>query len=385
LAHSLSLPLSLSTAIVTIAVGPKARFFSRTLIQSICGSNYAGVEGKEGVSDVPVLYIVTDNPEALLASLPSATDACVASGAIAPVRVSRLPNGTSTLETAKGSVALPEIPLETVVRESRYGILSWARHSDYKRKRLEIKWLKTQLFTLSLLPDSVQFLLFMDSDMLIGRPLRPFLDHVLAPWGAAPSLAAAPAFACFTDIGHTGSIYHTGVLVFHRTTSTDVLALWGRTISRGIFGSDQRAIEYTVNRLGIQDRVVFASVDPADGYFAFLDGALIESRKAVTFTHTTTYRLTNGPLFGMTNETIRAYFGSVLDTDWHPWTGDNSMTTEDQVHQASEAVRLKVEYIERLRDVPFPRPTVIAAQEEELAVLQARLDELLALQEDEEA
>lgn len=35
---------------------------------------------------------------------------------------------------------LPLLPLSTIFKENRYGHVQWARLSDYKRKRLEIKW-----------------------------------------------------------------------------------------------------------------------------------------------------------------------------------------------------------------------------------------------------
>ena len=46
--------------------------------------------------------------------------------------------------------------------------------NSHNRERLQIKWIKTQFFRL--LPSSIRFAMFLDSDMIVERPLRYLLN-----------------------------------------------------------------------------------------------------------------------------------------------------------------------------------------------------------------
>lgn len=90
--------------------------------------------------------------------------------------------------------------------------------------------------------------------------------------------------------------------------------MWGATISKGIFGSDQRAIEYAVNQvahrwpwarvaaaslnrgaqLNQSSRVAFMDINEDTRFFTFINGTVCQRMLPYTFVHTTFYRLLNG-------------------------------------------------------------------------------------------
>jgi len=263
-----------------------------------------------------------------------------------------------------GGFPLPMLPLSTIFKENRYGHVQWQRLSDSKRKRLEIKWLKTKLF--EFIPDH-QYVIFMDSDMLIGQSMESFIRTCKR---LKKQKGGDAIVTLFVDIGNTGSPYHTGVIWFNRMTSIPLLSVWGVTISKGIFTSDQRAIEYSINELDVADRVAFIPIDDKTKLFCFINGTVVDQKLPYTFIHTTSYRLFNGEKFHFTNETLAEYFGETINTPWRPWTGAASMSQEDNEKQLLDQIQLKEAFVKRLKESPFPRQTVIDRH-------QAELDDLL--------
>lgn len=133
---------------------------------------------------------------------------------------------------------------------------------------MQIKWLKSKVF--ELVPPEYEFLIFMDSDIFIGQSLVPFVDISSKAFVGNDSI-----IALFRDIGHTGSPYHTGVVVLSRTTSPPLVAQWGANIMLGTFGSDQRAIEAAIDTLDGRDQVAMLPVEREHGFFSFVDGTYI--------------------------------------------------------------------------------------------------------------
>lgn len=337
-------------ALASIAVGPKARYSASFLLQSfIRNSEFNGV-----------FYLITDSPsyfDYLQADLDEHPGTRVVYLRITDSRI--------------GDVPLPLLPLSSIFKINRYGQTAWQRFSDFKRKRLEIKWLKTRLF--SFIPRH-DYVIFMDSDMLIGQPLQPFVDHCLAK---RSSPAGDTVLTLFTDIGNTASLYHTGVIWLSREHSGELLKAWGTTISQGFLPSDQRAIEHSVNLLDLANRVAFITIDDETRFFAFINGTCVDRNKPYTFMHTTSYRLANGEKFGFTNVTLTNHFVSAYHTQWKPWSGTNSTSFEDQVMSLKAKMQLQREEVDRLENVPFKRPTMIALRKQVLVEMEAELAALI--------
>lgn len=111
---------------------------------------------------------------------------------------------------------LPYLPLSTIFKENRYGHVQWQRLADNKRKRLEIKWLKNVLFCkitknvfqnirINRLKTKLfefitthRYVIFMDSDILIGQKLAPFVAHCRSIQQMPDGQAVV---TLFTDIG----------------------------------------------------------------------------------------------------------------------------------------------------------------------------------------
>ena len=211
-------------------------------------------------------------------------------------------------------VALPVMPKDAVVRENTYGQIVWIQFSELKRHRLRIKWLKSKLF--EVVPREYEYVVFMDSDIFIGQALQPVLDRAIA------GVSRDSIVSLFRDVGHTGSPYHTGIVVFSRKNSQALVKKWGENIMLGTFGSDQRAIEDAVIQLDGASKVHFLPAERADGYFAFIDGKLFASPTLTpTFIHATSYRITHGKLYGFTNRTAKYYFEKRIQTPYEPWIG----------------------------------------------------------------
>jgi hypothetical protein len=338
-------------ALASIAVGPKARFSAKTLLQSfVRKSRFKGA-----------FYVVTDSPsyfDDLQKDLDEHPETRVVY-----VRIN---------DRMIGDMPLPLLPLSAIFKINRYGQTQWQRFSDFKRKRLEIKWLKTRLF--EFIPRH-PYVIFMDADMLIGQDLSPFVEHCIRKQRTPAGRSAIVTL--FTDIGNTASLYHTGVIWLSRQHSQPLLDKWGSTIRQGIFPSDQRAIEHSVNYLDVADRVSFIDIDDATRFFAFINGTCVERGVPYTFMHTTSYRLASGEKFGFTNATLAAHFKQAYDTDWQPWVGSSSMSFADQVQQLKQKIQLQKEEVARQEAVPFKRPTVIQLRKDVLAQMEAELAQLL--------
>jgi hypothetical protein len=338
-------------ALASIAVGPKARFSAKTLLQSfVRKSRFKGA-----------FYVVTDSPS-FFDDLQKDLDEHPETRVVY-VRIN---------DRMIGDMPLPLLPLAAIFKINRYGQTQWQRFSDFKRKRLEIKWLKTRLF--EFIPRH-PYVIFMDADMLIGQDLTPFVKHCILKQRTPAGKGAVVTL--FTDIGNTASLYHTGVIWLSRQHSQPLLDKWGSTIRQGIFPSDQRAIEHSVNYLNVADRVSFIDIDDATRFFAFINGTCVERGYPYTFMHTTSYRLASGEKFGFTNETLARHFKQAYDADWVPWIGSSSMSFADQVQQLKQKIQLQKEEVARQEGAPFKRPTVIQLRKEVLAQMEAELAQLL--------
>jgi hypothetical protein len=172
--------------------------------------------------------------------------------------------------------------------------------NSHNRERLQIKWLKTQFFRL--LPPRYSFALFMDSDMIIERPLRFLLDDCFAVHRRS---SPPPAITLYKDFGNTGMPYHTGVLFMNRAESQPLLDRWGDVILDGWTKSDQKCINQTINELGLRDRVGFLDINLDN--FAFINGSVINGGSVVTLLHATFYRLSMADKFDFTREAFASY------------------------------------------------------------------------------
>ena len=92
---------------------------------------------------------------------------------------------------------------------------------------MRVKLLKARLF--NMIPQ-YEYVLYVDSDVLFGAPLRPFLRVCLRAL-----LAREALLALFPDIGISKAPYHTGVLFMHRQRSAALLRGWEQRIASGKF------------------------------------------------------------------------------------------------------------------------------------------------------
>ena len=90
------------------------------------------------------------------------------------------------------------------------------------------------------------------------------------------ALAPPQMLALFTDIGHTGSDYHTGVVVLSRQRSPPLVEQWGANIMSGEHGSDQRAIGAAIAAMNISERISLLPVEERHGFFTFVHGKLVD-------------------------------------------------------------------------------------------------------------
>lgn len=172
---------------------------------------------------------------------------------------------------------------------------------SHNRQRIQIKWLKTRLF--ELLPHSVAFAMFLDSDMIVERPLRHLLDDCFARH------KARPVITLYRDFGNTGMPYHTGVLFVSRQHSTSLLRAWGDTMMQGYTKSDQKCINQTIAQHGWRERVQFLDVNLHN--FAFINGSIVNGGERFTLLHATFYRLSMADKFNFTREQFTAYLRDV--------------------------------------------------------------------------
>ncbi len=308
-----------NTAIVTIAVGEKSRAFGRLLLRSFeLHAEFAGP-----------LFIVTDDVEYFETDAPDlagddddddgggggkAKKSGVRAGyrrkALSPnVRFLRFGNGSC------GELVLPEVAVhmkrltpEELAKKAKSG----AKSGDdgerelldaHNRERLQIKWLKTQFFRL--LPAEFRYALFMDSDMIIERPLHHLLADCFDVHRRRIQAAHVPAITLYRDFGNTGMPYHTGVLFMGRAESQALLDRWGAVILDGWTKSDQKCINQTIDELGLQEQVGFLDLDKDN--FAFVNGSVIADGRVFTLLHATFYRLSMADKFDFSREAFALY------------------------------------------------------------------------------
>ena len=79
-------------------------------------------------------------------------------------------------------------------------------------------------------------LLFLDADVLVARPLAPWLVESL------PALESTPVLT-FPDVKPVPGSYHTGVLLSSRERALPLMRRWRRTLRSGRFHIDQGALK----------------------------------------------------------------------------------------------------------------------------------------------
>lgn len=311
-----------SVAVVTLAVGPRARSFTTTLIQSYL---------RNAQSDCP-LYVITDDP---------AYFADAFQRAHARQLAQRLAFDDDDFGGA-ASVSAPGSQLNSFVRfiavsadlvesddPAERQRQKLARQADASRAgglannvHMRVKLLKTQLF--QLLPTQFEFALYVDSDMVIGQPLRPFLERCIAsmvdmrvkPLDADfPFTPNTPTVvALFPDIGKSTAPYHTGVMFMSRKRSRFLLEQWAAHIETGTYNRDQTALAVTVQEGALANFVHLLPTETAsERFFAFVNGTVFRSLQPYTFVHATMYRLTQPVVFGFSHDEARNYYRRVLN------------------------------------------------------------------------
>lgn len=318
-----------NTAIVTIAVGEKSRAFGRLLVRSFeLHAEFAGP-----------LYVVTDDVEYFETDAPDLTvngdddDDSANRVERGGARRKALPPNVRFLLFGNGTCERLPLP-EVAVHMKRLTAEEQAKKAksnknkavederelldSHNRERLQIKWLKTQFFRL--LPAEYSYALFMDSDMIIERPLRHLLDDAFEVHKRGNQAAHVPVITLYRDFGNTGMPYHTGVLFMGRAESQPLLDRWGAVILDGWTKSDQKCINQTISELGLEEQVGFLDLDKDN--FAFVNGSVVNDGSVFTLLHATFYRLTMADKFDFTREAFAAYLknhvhltavGAVLD------------------------------------------------------------------------
>ena len=189
-----------------------------------------------------------------------------------------------------------------------------SRISERRQRKMQIKWLKTQLVRIvdaaigrSRANDAprIDHVVFVDADIVLGGPLSLFLQ-------AARVHADAP-LTTFPDTGHTGSPYHTGVLLETRGRSDRLMEKWAEAITSGHFKGDQEALQHVVQKHKLESKVHLFNPDRV---FSFIEAPLMAARRRVVFVHCSKYRLENPRKFQFSLADVRYYMDRVVDVDW---------------------------------------------------------------------
>jgi hypothetical protein len=281
-----------SLRLTSIAIGQTANDFVEYLTGSFTSAVRKGAASADGDD---ALIILTDT--------------------VPPER----PPLVSYIEINEGN--LPVVPNKVTVKENKYQQVHWQWMDERKRGRLSIKSLKADLFKVIAreegrdIGDDETPLVFIDSDIVVSSVREDWVAFQRAVDEAARGDRGAgrrrgsgpPAFACFRDIGNTGSPFHTGVLVLWPSASRDILRWWGEAIVSGDYPADQAALADLVEEHDIDDQV--AILDHTR-FFAFLNGTVIRSAQPPLFTHMTKYRLSNPTLFHYTLDELSRWLST---------------------------------------------------------------------------
>jgi hypothetical protein len=132
---------------------------------------------------------------------------------------------------------------------------------------LEIKALKTRVLTL--LPDTVNNVLYMDVDILVNKRLDIFLNdfhYLLEQYLHGRSSDSKPDFGMFLDAGgHFFGFcagcekWHTGVIYMTRGGGEQCLREWERVLLSGKYDTDQQSIDSAYNNGFCPNTIVLPS------------------------------------------------------------------------------------------------------------------------------
>lgn len=319
-----------SIALVTLAVGPRARSFTTTLVQSY---------QRNADTDCP-LYIVTDDIAYFDAALATLQGSAALSRRL-DLSDDQVASLAATTDAELGRSVRQRIRFVQVSRDlvesddpkerMRQKIERAKAGSDAggaplaNNVHMRVKLLKTDL--LKLLPTQFEYALYVDSDMVIGQPLKPFLLHALRSMLDPskpprdidnPHMPNLPTvMTLFPDIGRSTAPYHTGVVFLSRKCSNRFLTKWADTILTGAYKRDQSALAVAVEKHGVAENIHLL---PTDGdetrFFTFVNGSVFRSLQPYTFVHATMYRLTQPKEFGFTHDEAREYYRKVLSADY---------------------------------------------------------------------
>lgn len=320
-----------SVAVATLAVGPRARAFTLTLVQSYV---------RNAQTDAP-LFVVTEDVsyfetelqrlQARAAALSLAVDDDDDSGADSDrLAGERLwPNTQIRFVRVSADLVESDDPAEKQRQKiARAAAAANASAVDglANNVHMRVKLLKTEL--LRLVPTQFEYVLYVDSDMVIGEPLRPFLElavcsmlnftqHALdADFPVTPNRPTA--LSLFRDIGLSSAPYHTGVVFMSRKNSPRLLERWSATMMTGKYSRDQQALAVTVQEQALGGAMHLLPTETSAGgrYFAFVNGTVFRNLRPYTFLHATMYRLTQPTVFGFTHDDARLYYRRVLHADY---------------------------------------------------------------------
>lgn len=328
-AHRLDRALH-SVAVATLAVGPRARAFTLTLLQSYV---------RNAQTDAP-LYVVTEDARfferelqrmqarAEAASLDSIDDDDDDGRERRRVGERWWPNALIRFVLVSADLVESDDPAEKLRQKiARAAAASNASVDGLANNlHMRVKLLKTEL--LQLVPTQFEFVLYVDSDMVIGEPLRPFLElalrsvldftqHALdVDFPVTPNRPTA--LSLFRDIGLSSAPYHTGVVFMSRKGSRHLLEQWSATMQTGKYSRDQQALAVTVQERALEAAMHLLPTETSDGgrYFAFVNGTVFRNLRPYTFIHATMYRLTQPTVFGFTHDDARLYYRRVLNADY---------------------------------------------------------------------
>ncbi|MCA9946408.1 MAG: glycosyltransferase family 4 protein [Anaerolineales bacterium] len=119
---------------------------------------------------------------------------------------------------------------------------------------------------------SFPYTLFLDADVLVGRPLTTWFASLEEAHKQHP-------LAMFFDGGHFHEIYHTGVILYNKALAKPILARWRRALQSGRFQRDQTAF------MSIASAEDILLMEPE--HFIFPDIHTFRHNEATTFNHIT--------------------------------------------------------------------------------------------------